>query len=144
MNSRLFLLLFPFLLLSSSCTHETPFDQESVKAVLMQQQEDWNRGDIEGFMQGYEKSDSTRFIGKNRVNYGWQSVLDSYRKGYPDAAAMGKLKFTILHIESLGPDKAGVTGRWELSETEKQSSGHFFLVLKNGPEGWKIIIDATS
>jgi len=40
-------------------------DSAEIKKVMDAQQIAWNNGDLEGFMQGYWKSDKLRFISKN-------------------------------------------------------------------------------
>ena len=119
-------------------------DVAAIEDVMMQQQEAWNNGDLEAFMQGYWHSDSVKFIGKNGVVYGWDNMLGNYRNGYPDQAAMGQLTFTLKHIDGLGSDQAAVTGKWELNETEKKASGHFLLLFRLIDGEWKIITDCTS
>ena len=47
-------------------------DELTIRKVLDNQTIAWNKGDIEGFMQGYWKNDSLMFIGKNGINWGWQ------------------------------------------------------------------------
>ncbi len=120
------------------------FKPEDVRAVLKEQQQAWNQGDLEGFMSGYWKSDSVKFIAKNGVVNGWSNMLGNYKKGYPDAAAMGKLQFDILAIEELEENHASVTGRWTLTETEKASTGHFLLIFRKMGDQWRIITDCTS
>ena len=85
--------------------------EEKIRAVLAEQQECWNKGDIDCFMQGYWNSDSLRFIGKSGVNRGWQATLDNYKKSYPDKAAMGTLNFELSNLEPLGTDNYFVTGK---------------------------------
>ena len=42
----------------------------------MEQQEDaWNNGNIENFMNVYWKNDSLVFIGKSGINYGWDKTF---------------------------------------------------------------------
>ncbi len=118
--------------------------EKAIREVMADQQEAWNRGDIEGFMDGYSRSDSTLFAGKNRVNYGWNTVLESYRKGYPDGKAMGQLQFTLIRVRVLSEHHAYVVGKWELTENTKPASGHFVLIFEKSPEGWKIAVDGTS
>lgn len=134
-------LLVSILFLLVAC--QASFDKKGVEDVLYKQETAWNAGDIEGFMEGYLKSDSLMFISKKGVSYGWQKVLDNYRKSYPDKAAMGTLKFELLQVKALSPNTAMVVGKWELSETDKKAGGHFQLILENFPEGWKIISDCT-
>jgi hypothetical protein len=55
-------------------------DEKEVRQLLATQTASWNRGDIEGFMQTYWKSDSLLFIGKSGVRFGWQETLNNYKK----------------------------------------------------------------
>src|SRR2546423_1856643 len=64
-----------------------------VRAVLDAQVAAWNRGDIEGFMDGYARSGSTVFVSGDTVTHGWQTVLDRYKKGYDSREKMGQLTF---------------------------------------------------
>ena len=57
-------------------------DAKAIQAVLDAQVAAWNRGDIEGFMEGYERSEKTVFVGGDNVTRGWQTVLDRYKKNY--------------------------------------------------------------
>ena len=68
-------------------------DKEAIVKVLDDQRIAWNKGDIEGFMQGYWKSDSLVFVGKSAPVYGWQSTIDRYKKTYPGKAGMGEAYF---------------------------------------------------
>ncbi len=71
---------------------------KSARAISSQA---WNRGDIDGYMLGYWKSDSLVFVGKTAPVYGWQSTLERYKKAYPGKAAMGELTFDILQVKIL-------------------------------------------
>src|SRR5689334_19075865 len=78
-------------------------DELTIRKVLDNQVKAWNKGDIQGFMQGYWKSDSLMFIGKNGINRGWEITLENYKKRYPDMTAMGKLSFDIILVKELSP-----------------------------------------
>ncbi len=52
----------------------------ALRALLTSQAADWNRGDIDGFMRGYWKSEQTTFSGTSGVSRGWQTVLEHYHK----------------------------------------------------------------
>lgn len=131
----------------SGCSQQPKPDEgaaKDVEAVLKAQEAAWNKGDIEGFMAGYEKSDSTLFVGKTRHNLGWGKVLDQYKKSYPDVAAMGTLQFDLIRVKMLSEKDAYVVGKWTLTETDKAASGHFVLIFEKGSGGWKITVDGTS
>lgn len=89
---------------------------EKIKQVLEKQRQDWNRGQLEAYMQGYWQSDSLLFVGKNGPKYGWQQTLDNYRRSYPDQSAMGYLIFDIKKVTLLNAKTAFVLGAWRLKE----------------------------
>ena len=66
-------------------------DELAIREVLEYQQNCWNEGDLDCFMEGYWKSDNLVFIGSKGLTYGWQKTLDNYKKSYPTKEAMGKL-----------------------------------------------------
>jgi len=145
MKWKMFLLVFAIIALAGDASPSpsaTPQDQ--IRAVLESQQDAWNRGDLDAFMQGYWKSDRTEFVGASGIARGWQAVLDRYRKVYPDRAAMAKLTFSNLEITMLGPRAALVLGEWRLVRASDQPHGVFTLIFRKFPEGWRIIHDHTS
>jgi uncharacterized protein (TIGR02246 family) len=127
----------------------TPRKQEpkfdvSIRAVIEAQREAWNRGDIEGYMAGYERSANTVFVSGDNVTHGWQTVLDHYKKAYDSREKMGVLTFSDLEITSLGTDTAVVLGRWHLQRAQDEPHGRFTLIFRKTKQGWKIIHDHTS
>ena len=114
-----------------------------IQKVMKLQELSWNEGNIDQFMEGYWKSDSLMFIGKNGIKYGWQTTLDNYKNSYPDKAAMGELNFEILKLEVNGLS-AYMLGKWKLVREEDTPNGHFTLYWKKIEDKWIITIDHTS
>lgn len=120
-------------------------EQAGVQKVLDDQAVAWNKGDLEGFMAGYWKSEKLSFFSGDKKTAGWQATLDRYRKRYQaDGKEMGKLSFEELSIELLGNDHALVRGRFRLQLKNEAPTGIFTLVLRRLPEGWRIVHDHTS
>src|SRR5207302_1930115 len=71
-----------------------------IRSILSAQQEAWNRGDIDGFMNGYARSRSTIFVSEDTVTRGWQTVRDRYKKKYSDRAEMGTIGIFFLDRKS--------------------------------------------
>jgi ketosteroid isomerase-like protein len=115
-----------------------------IRSVLRAQQDAWNRGDIDAFMNGYARSRSTIFVSEDTVRRGWETVRDRYRKKYSDRAKMGLLTFSDLEITTLGSDAAVALGRWKLKRAQDQPHGRFTLIFRRLPEGWRIVHDHTS
>ncbi|MDX1440339.1 MAG: nuclear transport factor 2 family protein [Rubricoccaceae bacterium] len=117
---------------------------DGVRAILDDQVAAWNRGDIRGFMRGYERSDSLVFISNGNMRRGWQTSLYAYVRNYPNQAAMGTLSFEDIKIVPLGEDAALVFGMYRLQRENDEPLGLFSLVFKNTEDGWRIIHDHTS
>lgn len=140
-----YFLLFAFLFNSSGLLGQKVSKSENqVRAIMAKQEQAWNAGDIEGFMNGYWESDSLKFIGKRGLTYGWEQTLANYKKSYPDRAAMGKLTFTLLHVSPIGKKSIHVIGKWHLQREADELQGHFTLVWKKIKGGWVIVSDHSS
>jgi ketosteroid isomerase-like protein len=140
--------ILSFILASLSALAQTPEDKvkTAVEHVLHQQQDAWNRHDLEAFMAGYWNSPELTFFSGAKLTSGWQSTVERYRKTYQsEGREMGKLEFSDLNIQSLGPDAAFVRGAWHLAMSDgKTPHGLFTLIFRKVPEGWKIVHDHTS
>ncbi len=137
-------IVFLFLLLWGTTAIAQNKDEAAIRKLLQTQTECWNRGDIEGFMQTYWRSDSLMFIGKNGVTRGWQNTLNNYKKGYPDTTAMGKLFFDIVEIKRPSAEYYFVVGKWMLKRSIGDLSGHYTLVIRRLNGQWKIVADHSS
>jgi uncharacterized protein (TIGR02246 family) len=139
--------LYLMLVLSAVLTAWAQIAPESaIRQLLDKQTVDWNRGDVDAFMQGYEDSPNTTFVGQT-VEYGYANILERYKKLYATPAAMGKLTFSNLAIRGLDSNYAVATGNFHLDRTTAgggNADGIFSLVFKNEPSGWKIILDHSN
>lgn len=120
--------------------------EQEIRKVLDAQVTAWNRGDIPAFMEGYEKSESTTFVG-SEISKGHAQVLARYIKRYPTRAKMGTLRFTEIETRMLGADYASVVGKFHLDRTADaggEASGIFTLIFHKTGGAWKVILDHTS
>ena len=142
----LFVLLL-FSLSTSAIAQRSGSDGKSaaaIRAVLEAQAAAWNRGDIEGYMDGYNRSAKTEFVGGDSVTRGWQEVLDRYKQRYDSREKMGTLTFSDLEIQLLSRNAALVLGRWRLKRANDEPHGTFTLLFRKTKRGWKIVHDHTS
>ena len=119
-------------------------DKNEIISVLKQQEKFWNRGDIDGFMQGYVKSDYLVFNGSSGPFYGWDSVKDRYLKTYSSKEKMGTLNFKIHNISLITSSVAQLIGQFFLSYPKSEVSGYFTLILIKSKGEWLILSDHTS
>jgi ketosteroid isomerase-like protein len=116
----------------------------AVRSVLDAQRDAWNRGDVAGYMDGYERSERTIFVSGDNVTRGWQTVLERYQKNYDSREKMGTLTFSDLEITPIGNAAAIVLGRWHLKRANDEPHGRFTLIFRRTKQGWKIVHDHTS
>jgi uncharacterized protein (TIGR02246 family) len=126
--------------------------QAQIESVLRAQVAAWNRGDIPGFMHGYDASPDTTFVG-TEVEHGYDAILKRYQRKFSTRAQMGTLRFSHLEIRLLSGTVATTTGRFELTFAPATSSsapapppksGIFSLVWVKQAAGWRIVLDHTS
>lgn len=115
----------------------------AIRAVLDAQVTAWNRGDIEGYMDGYDRSPHIVFISGDRLTRGWQTVLERYKRTYDTREKMGVLSFSDVEITILSKEAALVFGRWQL-RAKGEPRGRFTLLFKKTRTGWRIVHDHTS
>ena len=123
---------------------QLPNSAGEIQSVLNAQQDAWNRGDIDAFMNGYARSASTVFVSQDEVRRGWETVRERYRVKYSDRAKMGTFSFSDIEVTMLSPDAAVVLGRWRLKRGNDEPHGRFTLIFKRLSEGWRIVHDHTS
>jgi len=119
-------------------------DFEQIKKIFFQQEDDWNQGDLDAFMEAYWKSENLQFGGANGITKGWKQTLESYKRGYPDKETMGKLSFQIKDITQQSKNVVSLTGSWDLERKNDRPGGHFLLIWRKINGEWKIVVDHTS
>ena len=131
------------LLLLVTC-HVSAVPTDEITQMLKGQQDAWNRGDLDAYMQGYWKSDRLRFVSNGKFRFGWDETLTTYKKNYPNKEALGELKFTIKEIKMLSNYAAMVVGRWDLRRQKDAPTGVFTLLVEKIDDNWVITMDHSS
>jgi len=145
---RLFFVFVVSLILTSCQQQKPAFDvkkeEAAIRAVLEAEQIAWNNGDIEAFMKGYWKSDSLQFMSNRGINKGWQETFEGYKRGYPDRAAMGTLRFEIIKVTPLNEDHFVVSGKYFVTRISGNLEGAFTLIFRKIDGEWVAVYDHTS
>ena len=128
-----------------SCTSKTTEKEDinAIKNVLKQQEKAWTNNNIEGYMQGYWKSDSLKFYGSGGLTKGWQQTLVNYKKRYPTKEHFGKLIFKTTDISKIENNSYWVMGTYYLKRKIGDANGFFMIIFKKINGEWKIISDTT-
>ena len=118
---------------------------DAIKKMLTSQQECWNNGDIDGFMEGYWNSEELTFISAtHKPSYGWNSTLSRYKNSYPTKESMGEFRFEILDIYLTSSTTSHLSGTWELIRKNDNPKGEFWLDLEKFDNNWLIVKDSTT
>ena len=128
-----------------SCNNKKTENEDIVALleVLQLQEKAWSNNDLEGFMQGYWKSDSLKFYGSNGLTKGWHQTLDNYKKGYPTKAHSGTLTFKINDISKIDDGSYWVMGEYFLKRNIGDANGVFMIIFKKINGEWKIVADTS-
>lgn len=120
-------------------------DKAAIKTVMNVQLQEWNAGNLQGFMNGYWNSPELRFITRKGITYGWQNIFDNYLKSYGTQEKMGNLVFDILSIDLINKENALVVGKWKVTHSDTSAQeGSFTLWFKKINGKWLIVMDHTS
>jgi uncharacterized protein (TIGR02246 family) len=133
-------------IVTAPIAHAATPAETAIRGVLNAQVEAWNRGDVVAFMQGYNNSPETTFVGKT-IQHGFANILDRYQRNFAGKEKMGQLAFDNLEVHRLDARFAVVTGRYHLTRSASaggDAQGVFSLVFEKTSAGWKIILDHTS
>jgi hypothetical protein len=123
---------------------QDPNEIDAIKKILTSQQECWNNGDIDGFMQGYWNSEKLIFTSlSHKPAYGWKNTLERYKNSYPTKSRMGELKFEILDLKLISKTTATLKGKWELIREKDYPNGLCWLDIEKFDESWLITKDST-
>ena len=123
---------------------QDPDEIIAIKKMLSTQQECWNNGDIDGFMQGYWQSEKLIFTSeKHEPTHGWNNTLKRYKNSYPTKSSMGELKFEILDLKLISKTTATLKGKWKLLREKDYPNGIFWLDIDKFDKDWLITKDST-
>jgi len=139
----LFLILTLSLTLISCSKSNPEADKNTIINIMKAQEKAWSNHDLEGFMEGYWKSDSLKFYGSNGLTYGWEQTLANYKKGYPTKDHSGTLNFKINDITQISEDAYYVMGEYHLTRPIGDANGVFMIIFKKINGEWKIVADTS-
>jgi beta-aspartyl-peptidase (threonine type) len=140
----------PWAMLLAACrpgasSSADPVLADRLSAQLRRSADDWNRGDLEGFMSDYARDSATSFVEGGHVRRGWDYIHSRYAPRFAPGAARDSLRFEEVVVRPLGGRHALMTARFVLfRDGRTTASGPFTVVFERRPEGWKILHDHTS
>ncbi|MFV1988879.1 MAG: DUF4440 domain-containing protein [Gemmatimonadota bacterium] len=116
-----------------------------VGGILERQAAAWNAGDLDAFMEAYERSPETTYIGATGLITGFDGIRARYAPSFEPGAARDDLQFTDLTARELDPHFGVATARYVLTrDGEVTSTGPFTLVLMRAEGTWRIVHDQSA
>jgi len=140
---KIFYLFLTVMIAGALWADDARADADRIKKIMDDQVSAWNRGDFDGFMAGYWKSENLTFQSGNTRRKGWETLLAMYKKNYA-GEKRGNLEFTDIEIKVLTDELVLVLGRWKVTTKEETKEGLFTLIFRCIGNDWKIIHDHSS
>lgn len=117
--------------------------RSGIIAALEASTQEWNRGNLEGFILPY--ADSATYVGSSGLVRGKHQLRETYRRSYWRTGRPAQtLRFEGIEVRPLGPNHALAVGRYVLTGGDRPQSGWFSLAWVRTPAGWRIIHDHSS
>jgi len=127
-------------LVQSPCFSQSK-DVKAIQALMRTEEEVWNRGDIDAYVQLYAPGDSTRMIYTGGATHGRDSILAFYKKYWPKER-MGHLTLTPDGIEKISKKYYYVSGFFAVSyPSGKEVKGRFSGLVKKIKGKWYLYTD---
>ena len=116
-----------------------------ITAQLERAADDWNRGDLDGFLSDYAAESTTTYVDGRRARAGIEFIRSTYAPRFSPGADRGTLHFEEVQVRPLSSTLALVTARFVLQrKSASNSSGPFTLVMERRGTEWKILHDHSS
>lgn len=120
------LALLSLALLACAASAAVPADRsaESARRALAAQTEAWNKGDLEGALEGYCPKADITWVNARGVTHGYDAFAQSMREEFgADAATMGVLTNTVIDSRGLGGGQSLVVVRWDITRDGERLMG---------------------
>ena len=119
-------------------------EEAAIRKVIADMESAWNRGDFRGYMAGFKNPDVV-FVSRGQFKGNWQSTLDDYVRNYGGSPERrGKLHFSDIRIEFLGPDAAQLISRYRLEGGERPQDGINTRLMRKVDGRWVIALNHVS
>lgn len=122
--------------------------RDEIAAMLVRAAANWNRGDLDAFVDDYLPGDSTTFISRG-VLRGPAAIRQAYAPRFEAGATRDSLSFLLLDVDPLAPDVANVIAAYVLARRvgdrdSVTATGPTSLVMRRVDGRWRIVHDHSS
>lgn len=123
----------------------TPDAAAGARLLLEQRAAEWNRGDLDGFLAAYARSESLSvYLGGESVR-GWDAARDRYRRRFrTEGREMGRLDLEFHEVRALDAQEVVARLAWTLTRRRVKTRGVETLLVRHTDDGWRIVHDHVS
>ena len=120
-------------------------DLMGIKNNFSKQEECWNKGDHECYVQAYYSAEWVQTLSRAGRTKGVKNILADYNRYWPKDR-MGKLHFDEMEYKGLSNEYAYVSGRFniKMKNREEPLQGWFSVLMQKIDGQWYIISDHSS
>ena len=120
-----------------------------VSAMLARAAANWNRGDLDAFVDDYLPGASTTYIGGRGTLRGPAAIRAAYAPRFAPGVVRDSLSFDIIDVDPLGSDVLNMIATYTLSRRigtrdSVTARGPTSLVLRRVDGRWRIVHDHSS
>ena len=134
-------LIFSILMLQPPSLFAQSTEVNEIIQLMRVEEQAWNSGDIEAYVNLYAPEDSVRMIYSTGAVYGKENILAFYKKYWPKEK-MGKLTLSHDSIERISDTYYFVSGYFNVSyPAGKEIKGRFSGLVKKINGKWYLYTD---
>ena len=134
-------LVFSVLMLQPPSLFAQTSEANEIIQLMREEEQAWNSGDIEAYVNLYAAEDSVRMIYSTGAVYGKENILAFYKKYWPKER-MGTLVLDGERMERLSKKYYYVTGYFHVSYPDgKAINGRFSGLMKKIKGKWYLYTD---
>jgi uncharacterized protein (TIGR02246 family) len=120
-----------------------------LELMLTRAAANWNRGNLDAFMDDYLPGDSTTYVGGRGLVRGPAAIRASYAPLFSGNAVRDSLSFEILDVDPLAPGVVNLIGQYTLARRvggrdSVTARGPTSLLVRRVGGRWRIVHDHSS
>lgn len=133
----------------AASTAERAEQHHEIVAMLAHSASNWNRGDLDAFVNDYLPGAETTYIGSRGVLRGTDAIRQAYAPRFAPGGIRDSLSFELMDVDPLAPDVVNVIATYILARhvgarDSVTSRGPTSLVMRRVDGRWRIVHDHSS
>ena len=124
---------------------DTATATREISAMMARSATNWNRGDLDAFVDDYEDANGTTFVARNGVLHGRAAIRGVYAPRFAPGGTRDSLSFRDLQVDVLAPNVVNAIATYVLMRGDSVTAhGPTSLVMRRTGGRWRIVHDHSS